>query len=186
LHRELIAWLRPESPRTRVIVETLAEAWWEKMRRVRNWVGAGTPDTSEIDHRIEDLLQRFVLGCSVRHRNWRHRLELIFGRSLYGPTVMRRAMEARLASLGGKAPARKRPSWQQAREDEKRRREAEAVYAARLAGQASEQRSGGKQGSGSERQAGLADNLNSADEELDLILAELLASTAKRHQEGKG
>jgi hypothetical protein len=111
LHRELIAWLQPDSARTRVIVETLAEVWWEKLRRVRNWVGAGAADTSEVDHRIDDLLFRFAIGWGTGRRKWRHRLESVFGRTLSGPGELRQAMQARLLSLGGKAPARKRPSW---------------------------------------------------------------------------
>ncbi len=41
LHRDLIGWLGPDGARDRVLVETLAEAWLEKIRRRRNWVGAG-------------------------------------------------------------------------------------------------------------------------------------------------
>jgi hypothetical protein len=111
LHRELISWLGPDDARTRVMVETLAEAWWQKMRRMRNWVGGGEPDTTEIDGLIDDLLQRFVIGMGARHRKWRYRLESAFGPALYAPSILRRRMEGRLPSLGGKAPARKRPSW---------------------------------------------------------------------------
>jgi len=111
LHRELIAWLQPDDARTRVVVETLAETWWEKRRRMRNWVGAGAPDTREADNRVDDLLQRFVGGMRVRNRKWRYRLESVFGPALYAPSILRRRMEERLPSLGGKAPARKRLSW---------------------------------------------------------------------------
>jgi hypothetical protein len=108
LHRELIAWLRPESARTRVMVESLAEAWWEKLRRVRSWVGAGTPDTTEADRRIDDLLQRFVGGWSLPHRKWRSTLDSNFGRRLAGPAALRRALEALLPSLGGKPATKKK------------------------------------------------------------------------------
>ncbi len=56
LHRDRIGWLGPDEARTRLVVKMLAEAWWEKMRRVRGWVGAGTPDTREIDSRLDKLL----------------------------------------------------------------------------------------------------------------------------------
>ncbi len=36
LHRDLIGWLGPDEARSRV-VEMLAEASWEKLRRVRGW-----------------------------------------------------------------------------------------------------------------------------------------------------
>jgi len=138
LHRELIAWLRPGNPRTRVIVETLAEAWWEKLRRTRNWVGAGKPDTTVIDARIDELLGRFVLGRGFGNRKWRHRLEWTFGRKLPGPSLLRQTMEARLPSLGGKPPARARLSWRKRLENrrlelEGRHLEAEAWKTARLA-----------------------------------------------------
>lgn len=112
LHRELIAWLAPVDARTGVIVETLAEVWWEKLRRKRNWVGAGLPDTGDIDSRIDDLIQRFVHGVRLRHRKWRYRMEQSLGADLYGPAVVRARLEGRLVALGGKAPARiraKRP-----------------------------------------------------------------------------
>ncbi len=107
LHRELIAWLGPVDARTRVIVETLAEVWWEKLRRKRNWVGAGAPDTGEIDRRIDDLLQRFVQGVRPRNRKWRYRMEQSLGAGLRGPAVVRFRLEQRLPSLGGKPPARR-------------------------------------------------------------------------------
>jgi hypothetical protein len=141
LHRELIAWLRPGNPRTRVMVGTLAEAWWEKLRRVRNWVGAGTPDTSEIDARISELLERFVVGRGFGNRKWRHRLESTFGSKLPGPSLLRQTMEARLPSLGGKPPARERLSWRKRLENrrlelEGRHLEAEAWNTARLTARA--------------------------------------------------
>lgn len=89
-----------------MIVETLAETWWEKLRRKRNWVGAGLADTSEIDSRIDKLIQRFADGVRLRHRKWRYRMEQLLGAGLRGPAVVRFRLEQRLPSLGGKAPAR--------------------------------------------------------------------------------
>jgi len=104
LHRDLIGWLGPDGARSRVLVETLAEAWWEKIRRVRNWVGAGTCDCREIDARIDDLLKRFVWAQRLDHRKWRYRLESVLGSGLYAPAVVRQRIEARLPLLGGKPP----------------------------------------------------------------------------------
>ncbi len=105
LHRDLIAYLRPDDPRSRVIVETLAETWWDKMRRLRSWVGAGPCDTKEIDARIDDLVQRLVWAIQARHRKWRYRLESTLGKGLYGPTVVRKRVESWVRALGGTPPA---------------------------------------------------------------------------------
>ncbi len=102
LHRDLIGCLGPEHARERVIVEGLAETWWEKMRRLRNWVGLGLCDTHEIDARLDDQLQRFAWAMRFRNRKWRWRLESALGKGLYGPSLMRKRMEARLPVLGGK------------------------------------------------------------------------------------
>src|SRR5271157_5883692 len=104
LHRDLIGWLGPDGARDRVLVETLAEAWWEKIRRRRNWVGAGTCDCKEIDAHIDELLRRFVWAQRVEHRQWRYRLESVLGSGLYGPAVVRERIEARVPLLGGKGP----------------------------------------------------------------------------------
>jgi hypothetical protein len=105
LHRDLIGWLGPDDARSRVMVETLAEAWWEKIRRVRNWVGAGSCDCREIHARIDDLLKRFVWAQRLDHRKWRYRLESVLGSGLYGPAVVRERIEARVPLLGGKPPS---------------------------------------------------------------------------------
>jgi hypothetical protein len=60
LHRDLIGWLGPDDARGRVMVEALVEAWCEKIRRLRNWVGAGSCDCTEINARIDDTLKRFI------------------------------------------------------------------------------------------------------------------------------
>ncbi len=105
LHRDLIAYLRPDDARSRVIVETLAETWWEKMRRVRGWVGAGPCDTKEIDARIDDLVQRLVWALQLRTRKWRWRVESMLGRGLYGPALVRKRLESWVPALGGTPPA---------------------------------------------------------------------------------
>jgi hypothetical protein len=109
LHRNLIAWLGPEDARTRVVVEGVAEAWWEKLRFARNWVGSGAPDTSSLDARIEELLGRYVWGMRARHRKWRYRINQALGRGVYSPKTLRVRLEERLPALGGK-PAPKRRS----------------------------------------------------------------------------
>jgi hypothetical protein len=104
LHRDLIGWLGPDDARGRVLVETLAEAWWEKIRRRRNWVGAGICDCKEIDGHIDELLRRFVWEQRVEHRKWRYRLESVLGSGLYAPAEVRQRIEARVPLLGGEAP----------------------------------------------------------------------------------
>jgi hypothetical protein len=110
LHRDLIGWLGPADARTRFLVEMLAEAWCEKMRRIRNWVGAGAPDTVEADKRIDELLQRFVWSLGLLHRKWRYRLESALNERLPGPAALRLSLEARIPALGGKPPRRLGPS----------------------------------------------------------------------------
>jgi hypothetical protein len=107
LHRDLRGWLGPEDARTRVVVESLAEAWWEKVRRRRDWVGTGPPDTREIDAHIDDLLQRFVWGMGYRNRKWRYRLTEAFG-PVPGPKHLRLQIEARVPALGDTLPAQDR------------------------------------------------------------------------------
>jgi len=102
LHRELIAWLRPVDARTRVVVETLAEVWWEKIRLLRGSPPAARPDTEEIDARIEILLVRFVIGMRAHTRKWLYRLVSTFRYNLPSPYSLRLAVEARLGSLGGR------------------------------------------------------------------------------------
>jgi len=110
LHRNLIGWLGPDGARDRVLVETLAEGWWEKIRRRRNWVGPEICDCKEIDAHIDELLRRFVWAQRVEHRQWRYRLESVLGKGLYGPAVVRERIEARVPLLGGKAPRLPRSS----------------------------------------------------------------------------
>jgi hypothetical protein len=107
LHRDLMGHLRPDDARSRVIVETLAETWWEKMRLLRGWVGAGRCDTKEIDARIDNLVQRLVWAMQHRHRKWRSRLESELGKGLYGAAVVRIRLESLVRVLGGKPPARR-------------------------------------------------------------------------------
>ncbi|HEV2176270.1 MAG TPA: hypothetical protein VGW33_03585 [Terriglobia bacterium] len=108
LHRDLIGYLGPDEARGRVVVESLAEAWWEKMRRARNWVGAGPCDTTEIDARLDDLLQRFAWGQQRARRKWRYRLESALGKGVSGPAVLRRRLESHVPALGGAPLARRR------------------------------------------------------------------------------
>jgi hypothetical protein len=104
LHRDLIGWLGPDDARGRVLVEELAEEWWEKIRRLRNWVGAGECDCREINARIDETLRRFVWAERLDHRKWRYRLESALGSGLYAPQVLRERIEARVPLLGGKPP----------------------------------------------------------------------------------
>ncbi len=57
LHRDLIAILHPGDGAAVEAVELMAHTWWEKARRIRNWVAAPTDD---LDARLERLLVLFA------------------------------------------------------------------------------------------------------------------------------
>jgi len=90
-------------------VEVMAHTWWEKARRIRNWVGAGQPHADDLDARLDRLLVLFAHAEAGRHRWWVHRLAAVLGRPLGSPTDVRRKTEARLLLFGAKPGQRKYP-----------------------------------------------------------------------------
>jgi hypothetical protein len=110
LHRDLIAIFHPTHHAAATAVEQMARTWWEKARRIRNWVAAGQPRTDELDARLEKLLVFLVYGERQRHGWWKHRLAAVLGRRLGSPTDVRQKIEARLLLFGAKPGQRKYPT----------------------------------------------------------------------------
>ncbi len=109
LHRDLIAIFHPKDHAAVEAVELMARTWWEKARRVRNWVAAGQPRADDLDARLERLLTFFAHVEAKRHRWWVHRLAAVLGRPLGSPPDVRRKIEARLLLFGAKPGKRNYP-----------------------------------------------------------------------------
>jgi hypothetical protein len=109
LHRDLIAIFRPKEPGAVQAVEQMAHTWWEKARRIRNWVAASQARTDDLDSRLEKLLIFLVYGERQRHGWWRHRLAAVLGRRLGSPAEVVQKIEARLLLFGAKPGERTYP-----------------------------------------------------------------------------
>ena len=109
LHRDLIAIFRPEERAGVHVVLLMALTWWEKARRIRNWVSAGPAHVDDLDKRLEEWLGFLVYLQRQRHVWWQHRLIAVLGRPLGGPADVRRKIEARLLLFGAKPGRRKYP-----------------------------------------------------------------------------
>ena len=109
LHRDLIAIFHPKDRSAVEAVEQMARTWWDKPRRIRNWVTASQPQTDELDARLENLLMFLVYGERQRHGWWRHRLAAVLGRPLGSPADVRRKIEARLLLFGAEPGQRGYP-----------------------------------------------------------------------------
>jgi hypothetical protein len=109
LHRDLIALFHPEDRAGAGAVLLMASTWWEKARRIRNWVAAGPARVDDLDKRLEEGLQFLVYIQRQRHEWWQQRLVAVLGRPLGGPADVRRKIEARLFLFGAKAGNRKYP-----------------------------------------------------------------------------
>ncbi len=72
LHRDLIAIFQPHDEAAGRAVEWLARIWWEKARRIRQWVAAGTARSEDLDARLEELLRFLVHVLRQRHEWWHH------------------------------------------------------------------------------------------------------------------
>jgi len=118
LHRDLIAIFHPKDRSAVEAVEQMARTWWEKARRIRNWVGAGQPQSDELDERLEKLLMLLVYGERQRHGWWRHRLAAVLGQPLGSAADVRQRIEARLLLFGAKPGHRTYPReklWKEVR-----------------------------------------------------------------------
>ena len=119
LHRDVAALFPPHDLATEAAVQLLAMTWWEKARRIRNWVAAGPARTGDLDGKIEELLVFLVSSQRQRHEPWRTRLVEVLGTGSGGwgpgsPAEVRRKIERRLFAFGATKAARtyRRPRTQ--------------------------------------------------------------------------
>ncbi len=96
LDRDLIAIFRPEDRADVLAVQLLAQTWWEKARRIRQWVAVGPARTEDLDARLDLLLQFLVHAQRQRHEWWRHRLASVLGYPVGSPFAVRGRIESRL------------------------------------------------------------------------------------------
>jgi len=109
LQHDVVALFPPHDSTSEVTVELLAMTWWEKARRIRNWVGVGPAPTRDLDGKIEELLVNLVNLERERHGRWRARLVEVLGQGLEGPSDARRRIERRLFAFGATKTARRYP-----------------------------------------------------------------------------
>jgi hypothetical protein len=109
LHRDLIAIFEPRDSVGARVVAQMAVTWWEKARRIRQWVAAGPPRCDDLDARLEDLLMMMVAVLSHRHEWWTHRLAAVVGRPVGSPARVRSQIERRLYAFGARKRDRKYP-----------------------------------------------------------------------------
>lgn len=109
LHRDVAALFPPQDVTGEAAVRLLAMTWWEKARRIRNWVAAGSAPTDDLDAKIEELLLYLVNVQRERHGRWRVRLEEVLGPRLGGPADARRKIERRLFAFGATKATRTYP-----------------------------------------------------------------------------
>lgn len=102
LHRDLMAIFRPGNRDVSAAVTMLACAWWQKARRIRQWVGAGAASCAELDARIEGLLVLVIDQMRTRHQHWMELLGKAVGTPIGRPVEVRRRIEAQLRLFGGK------------------------------------------------------------------------------------
>jgi hypothetical protein len=131
LHRDLIAIFQPRDEPAGRAVELLARTWWEKARRIRQWVAAGPARSEDLEARLEELLRLVVHVQRQRHEWWHHRLVSVLGRPLGPPAEVRRRIESRLSIFGARPGRREYP-----RESRRERLLAELQEARILAGEA--------------------------------------------------
>ncbi len=109
LYRDLIAIFQPREEPAGRAVEWLARTWWEKARRIRQWVAAGPARSQDLDARLEELLRFAVHVQRQRHEWWHHRLVAVLGRPLGSPAEVRRRIELRLFIFGARPGRRSYP-----------------------------------------------------------------------------
>lgn len=110
LHRDLVGIFHPFHPDIAQAVAMLASAWWQKVRRMRQWVGAGAARSPELDARIEALLVVVVAQLKRHHGPWQQRLIAAVGQPIGPPREVRSKIESRLALFGAK-PATTKRRW---------------------------------------------------------------------------
>jgi len=109
LHRDVAALFQPRDVVGEAAVQLLAMTWWEKARRIRNWVGGGPAPTNDLDGKIEELLVFLVSVQRQRHERWRTRLVEVLGPGPGSPADVRRKIERRLFAFGATKATRTYP-----------------------------------------------------------------------------
>ena len=109
LHRDLIAIFRPQDRADVLATQSLAQTWWEKARRTRQWIAAGSARTADLDACLERLLRLLIHAQRKRHEWWHHRLASVLGRPVGSPADVRSRIESRLFIFGAKPGRRKYP-----------------------------------------------------------------------------
>jgi hypothetical protein len=143
LHRDLLALFEPRERLSRRGVDLMAQIWWIKARRVRQWIGSGPPCFPDLDVKLEYLLRGMVRLERARHGWWFRRLSSILGSPLGGPAEVRAQIEQRLFIFGAK-PGRRTYSDPLTTEQA---REAFRSLLEQLAGAGSQATKGGSQAS---------------------------------------
>jgi hypothetical protein len=96
---------RPTDRAVSAAVTMLACAWWQKARRIRQWVGAGTAVCPELDTRIEGLLVLVIDQMRSHHQHWMERLGEAVGSPIGRPAEVRLRIEGQLRLFGGRPRA---------------------------------------------------------------------------------
>ena len=101
LHRDLVALFPPHEASDETAVRVLAETWWEKARRLRDWVRDGKPVTRDLardlDAKIDQLILFLVNKRMERHEKWHVRLTAVLAKGAWA--------------------GRRRPRWRHAPQD---------------------------------------------------------------------
>lgn len=105
LQRDLAAIFHPHGVVISAALTMLARAWWRKARRIRQWVGTGSPQCRELDAEIEALLVVVVGQMRAHHEPWITRLTAVVGSPIGNPPEVRCQIEAQLRLFGGKPAA---------------------------------------------------------------------------------
>ncbi len=116
LYRDLVALFPPHEASDETAVRVLAETWWEKARRLRDWAGEGKPVTRDLDAKIEQLILFLVTMRMERHEEWHVRLTAVLGRGLVGPA------DTAAGSSAGSSPSARRSSLEGIQNVRRRRR----------------------------------------------------------------
>ena len=61
LHRDLVALFPPHEASDKTAVRVLAETWWEKARRLRDWAAEGKPVTCDLARDLDAKMDPLIL-----------------------------------------------------------------------------------------------------------------------------
>ncbi len=101
IRRDLTSLFEPEDSYLDMLIEELAEAWWDKALRVQNRRRPFEYDITiwasnrEIDEKLEALVEAF----RNRYRKWYRRLEKALGSSVYSWTDLRIKIERQMGAF---------------------------------------------------------------------------------------